>query len=131
MDEVQTFITRNKHQYGYIMQEASRQWIKENPTGALTVGPCNIFVEKYGDYHVLQDKNEDLEKQIEQLKENFKSEATCQEYWKEKSEKQEKILSEILEIVEYDEYSKDDILVMIKNKAIDLSRGFYEVRKLW
>jgi chromosome segregation ATPase len=55
MDEVQEFIARNKHQYGYIMQEASRQWIKENHTGALTVGPCNIFIEKYGEYHEILD----------------------------------------------------------------------------
>lgn len=67
MDEVQEFISRNKHQLGYIMGEASRQWIKENPTGALTVGPCNIFIEKYGDYHTLQDKVDVYEKALKRI----------------------------------------------------------------
>ena len=62
VDKVEQFISENKHQLGYIMGEASRQWIKENPAGALTVGPCNVFIEKYGDYHTLQDKVERYEK---------------------------------------------------------------------
>jgi predicted nuclease with TOPRIM domain len=65
MDEVQRFIANNQHQFGYIMQEASRQWIANNPSGALTVGPCNIYIEKYGDYHTLQDKVERQQKEIE------------------------------------------------------------------
>ncbi len=68
MDEVQKFIANNSHQFGFIMQEASRQWKAKDPKGALTVGPCNIFVEKYGDYHEMQDKKEIAEKQWELLK---------------------------------------------------------------
>lgn len=62
MDEVQRFITSNQHQFGYIMGEASRQWIAKDPVGALTVGPCNIFVEKDGGYHELLEKVEQLSK---------------------------------------------------------------------
>lgn len=62
MDEVQRFIANNQHQFGYIMNEASRQWIKKDSKGALTVGPCNLFIDKYGDYHQLQDENERLQK---------------------------------------------------------------------
>lgn len=57
MDEVQSFIARNQHQLGYIMQEASRQWIKNDSVGALTVGDCNGVIKKYGEYHVLLEKN--------------------------------------------------------------------------
>jgi hypothetical protein len=64
LDEVQAFISENKHQLGYIMQEASRQWIEMDSSGALTVGPCNIFIKKYGDYHKLQDENEGLKREI-------------------------------------------------------------------
>lgn len=68
MDEVQAFIARNQHQFGYIMQEASKQWIQKDPVGALTVGPCNIFIEKDGNYHELQDKVEQQQQEIERLK---------------------------------------------------------------
>jgi hypothetical protein len=64
-DEVQNFIARNSYQFGYIMGEASRRWIENDPIGALTVGPCNAFIEKYGDYHELQDKVESQQKEIE------------------------------------------------------------------
>lgn len=57
MDEVQAFIVRNKHQLGYIMQEASRQWAAVDPVGALTVGPCVKQVEVYGEYFKLADDN--------------------------------------------------------------------------
>ncbi|MEK3819649.1 hypothetical protein MKY20_11340 [Cytobacillus sp. FSL W8-0315] len=73
MDQVQAFIARNQHQFGYIMQEASRQWKTKDPIGALTVGPCNLFVEKYGDYHEMQDKKEIAEKQWELLKLELKN----------------------------------------------------------
>jgi hypothetical protein len=68
MDEVKKFIANNSHQFGYIMQEVSRQWIAKDPKGALTVGPCNLFIERYGDYHEIQDKKEQAEKQWELLK---------------------------------------------------------------
>ncbi|UGB31688.1 hypothetical protein [Metabacillus sp. B2-18] len=51
VDEVQKFIANNQHQFGYIMQEASRQWIEKDPVGALTVGECNFVIQKYGSYH--------------------------------------------------------------------------------
>jgi hypothetical protein len=56
MDQVQRFIVANSFHYGYIMQEASRQWIANDPIGALTVGPCNYFIEKSGSYHEILDK---------------------------------------------------------------------------
>ncbi|MEK5415121.1 hypothetical protein [Paenibacillus sp. FSL L8-0708] len=62
MDQVQRFIAANTFQFGYVMQEASRQWIEKDPTGALTVGPCNFFVEKSGTYHEILDKLELIEK---------------------------------------------------------------------
>jgi hypothetical protein len=65
MDEVQKFVANNLHQFGYIMQEASRQWIAKDPTGALTVGPCNISINRYGDYYKLLDKNEKLQAQLD------------------------------------------------------------------
>lgn len=53
MDSVQLFIRNNQYQLGYIMSEASRVWIENDPVGALTVGDCNFVVEKYGKYHEL------------------------------------------------------------------------------
>jgi len=61
MDSVQKFISENSHQFGYIMQEASRQWAAKNPGGALTVGPCKSFVDHYGDYHTILDKLQAIE----------------------------------------------------------------------
>lgn len=63
MDEIQWFIANNQHQFGYIMHEASRQWIAKDPVGALTVGDCNIVVRRHGQYHELLEKIEMLEKQ--------------------------------------------------------------------
>lgn len=71
MDEVQTFIARNQHQFGYIMQEASRQWIAKDPVGALTVGVCNLVIQKHGQYHEILEKLEKREQEIEQLKESL------------------------------------------------------------
>lgn len=65
MDEVQRFILNNQHQLGYIMQEASNQWIEKDPIGALTVGPCCFFIKKYGGYHEILDKLQELEKEHE------------------------------------------------------------------
>lgn len=56
MDDVQAFISKNQHQFGYVMQVASEQWKKKDPVGALTVGPCNYYIEKHGDYHTVLDK---------------------------------------------------------------------------
>jgi hypothetical protein len=61
MDKVQKFISENSHQFGYIMQEASSQWIAKDPDGALTVGACNGFVKQYGDYHTILDKLQAIE----------------------------------------------------------------------
>jgi len=61
MDSVQKFISENSHQFGYIMQEASRQWIEKDPDGALTVGTCNGFIQQYGDYHTILDKLQAIE----------------------------------------------------------------------
>jgi len=61
MDKVQKFISENSHQFGYIMQEASRQWVKKDPDGALTVGTCNGFIQQYGDYHTILDKLQAIE----------------------------------------------------------------------
>ncbi|MED4399827.1 hypothetical protein [Metabacillus fastidiosus] len=68
MDKVQEFISKNQHQFGYIMQEASRQWIQKDPKGALTVGPCNIFIQEDGGYHELQDRLEQQQQEIRQYK---------------------------------------------------------------
>ncbi|AMB18778.1 hypothetical protein BH780_gp195 [Bacillus phage Eldridge] len=61
MDSVQKFISENSHQFGYIMQEASRQWAAKDPVGALTVGTCKSFVDSYGDYHTILDKLQAIE----------------------------------------------------------------------
>jgi hypothetical protein len=62
MDSVQQFIANNSHQFGYIMQEAARQWAEKDPVGALTVGTCKAFVDEHGDYHELLDKLEAIQK---------------------------------------------------------------------
>ena len=62
MDNVQKFISENQHQLGYIMSEASMIWIKNNPSGALTVGECNFVVQKYGQYHEVLEKMQKYEK---------------------------------------------------------------------
>ncbi|MGH0944688.1 hypothetical protein ACQVTS_26415 [Bacillus mycoides] len=56
MDKVQEFIANNSHQFGYIMDEAARQWAEKDPKGALTVGPCKTYTDTYGDYHKVLDK---------------------------------------------------------------------------
>ncbi len=61
MDSVQKFISENSHQFGYIMQEASRQWVTKDPVGALTVGTCKSFIDSYGDYHTILDKLQAIE----------------------------------------------------------------------
>ncbi|AIW03589.1 hypothetical protein CPT_Moonbeam191 [Bacillus phage Moonbeam] len=61
MDSVQKFISENSHQFGYIMQEASRQWVAKDPIGALTVGTCKSFIDSYGDYHTILDKLQAIE----------------------------------------------------------------------
>jgi hypothetical protein len=68
MDEVQKFIANNSHQFGYIMQEASRQWIAKDPIGAFTVGDCNFVIEKHGQYHKILEKKEKAEVQWYLLK---------------------------------------------------------------
>lgn len=45
MDRVQKFIEENQHQLGYIMDEASRRWIKNDPVGAFVIGGCKATVE--------------------------------------------------------------------------------------
>ena len=70
MDNVQIFIRRNKHQLGYIMDEASRVWIETDPIGAFTVGECNAVVTKYGKYHELLEKIELLESIIKDITSN-------------------------------------------------------------
>lgn len=67
MDEVQRFIANNHHQLGYIMGEASRQWIQKDPIGAFTVGDCNFVVEKHGQYHELLEKIERYEKALKEI----------------------------------------------------------------
>ena len=67
MDSVQRFISENQHQFGYIMQEASRQWIAKDKVGALTVGDCNFVVEKYGEYHEILEKMQQYEKALEEI----------------------------------------------------------------
>lgn len=74
MDEVQKFISENQHQFGYIMQEASRQWIAKDPIGALTVGQCAGTIKANGAYLQLLDKVERYEKalkEIEEARENY------------------------------------------------------------
>lgn len=67
MDEVQTFIARNQHQLGYVMNEASRQWNKNVPGGAFTVGECYGTIESLGTYDDLLKKIERLEVQQKAL----------------------------------------------------------------
>jgi hypothetical protein len=67
MDEVQKFIAQNQHQFGYIMGEASRQWIAKDPVGALTVGDCNFVIQKHGQYHELLEKVERYEKTLKEI----------------------------------------------------------------
>jgi predicted transcriptional regulator len=68
LDEVQAFIARNQHQFGYIMGEASRQWQEKDPVGALTVGDCAAVVKHYGSYGQLLDKVVEQQQEIGQLK---------------------------------------------------------------
>lgn len=75
MYNVEEFIENNQHQLGYIMYEASRQWIKRDPVGALTVGDCNFVVQKYGQYHELLDKVERYEKALFEIAKS--SNSTC------------------------------------------------------
>ena len=62
MNPVKQFIVNNSHQLGYIMDEASRQWIEKDPLGALTVGPCKGTVDVNGSYLELLDKLEAIQK---------------------------------------------------------------------
>lgn len=64
MDSVQKFISENQHQFGYIMHEASRQWIAKDKVGALTVGDCNLIIEKYGQYHEILEKMQRYEEAL-------------------------------------------------------------------
>lgn len=68
MNLVEKFISENQHQLGYIMQEASRQWIEKDSIGALTVGECNIFVQKYGQYHEILEKMQRYEKALKDIR---------------------------------------------------------------
>ncbi|MCU5435796.1 hypothetical protein ABR776_27240 [Bacillus cereus] len=68
MDSVQQFIANNSYQFGYIMQEAARQWAEKDPVGALTVGTCKAFVDEHGGYHELLDKLEIFEKEFINIK---------------------------------------------------------------
>ncbi|WP_214788679.1 hypothetical protein [Exiguobacterium sp. s21] len=67
MDKVQRFIEENQYQLGYIMQEASRRWIKNDPVGALTEGAANGLIEKYGTYCELLDKVERYEDALKKI----------------------------------------------------------------
>lgn len=80
MDSVQRFISENQHQLGYIMNEASRQWIKNDKVGALTVGDCNFVVEKYGQYHEILDELEKIKPLYEEVIKFMKdNDITCDE----------------------------------------------------
>lgn len=68
LDKVQKFIEENQHQLGYIMAEASRKWIENDPVGALTVGDCNVFIERHGQYHEVVEKMERFEKALKEIK---------------------------------------------------------------
>lgn len=67
MDSVRRFISKNHHQLGYIMNEASRQWIKNDKVGAFTVGECNFVIEKHGQYHELLEKVQQYEKALKEI----------------------------------------------------------------
>jgi hypothetical protein len=67
MDKVQKFISENQHQFGYIMQEASRQWIAKDPIGALTVGQCAGTIKNNGAYIQLLDKVERYERALKTI----------------------------------------------------------------
>lgn len=68
MDKVQRFIEENQHQLGYIMSEASRKWIENDQVGALTVGDCNVYVQRHGKYHEVLEKMERYEKALKEIK---------------------------------------------------------------
>lgn len=76
MDNVQKFISDNQHQLGYIMNEASRQWIKSDKIGALTVGECNVFIEKYGKYHEILEKMQRYEEALKRVQKETTDYAT-------------------------------------------------------
>ena len=78
MDAVQTFVLNNQHQLGYIMQEASRQWSEKDPKGALTVGECNVFIEKYGQYHEVLEKMQRYKKALEEISDILEGENVTQ-----------------------------------------------------
>lgn len=92
MNEVQAFIARNKHQLGYIMGEASRQWAAIDPVGALTVGPCVKQVEVYGEYFKLVDENTRMREALE--------EASIIEQWTHEAFKKVFIPTSVLRAIE-------------------------------
>lgn len=67
MNSVQSFISENHHQLGYIMQEASRQWIERDSVGAFTVGDCNYLIQKYGEYYEVLEKMQEYEKALKEV----------------------------------------------------------------
>jgi len=92
MDEVQKFIANNQHQFGYIMGEASRQWVAKDPIGALTVGPCNAFVQRNGQYHELLEKIEKLEYMKQDLTKTIARNLVA---WDTSKDKREGLLPEV------------------------------------
>lgn len=73
MDSVQRFISENQHQFGYIMHEASRQWIAKDKIGAFTVGECNLVIEKYGQHHEILEKMQRYERALKLIDKNATS----------------------------------------------------------
>lgn len=73
MDAVQKFISENQHQFGYIMHEASRQWIEKDKIGALTVGNCNLVIERHGEYHEVLEKMEKYEETLRNIDKHIRS----------------------------------------------------------
>lgn len=114
MDEVQAFIARNSHQFGYIMQEASRQWIQKDPVGALTVGDCAAVVKHYGTYGHLLNKVVEQQQEIERLNIQIKEIEKVSDYNADLSMKYEKALERITFI--HEDMAADVAKTALRNK---------------
>lgn len=58
----------NSHQYGRMMQLIENLWRESDPKGALTTGPCALFVDTEGSYHEIQEERDQYKDWFERQK---------------------------------------------------------------
>lgn len=81
MDQVQLFLHANKHQLGYVMNEAIRIWNKDVTGGAFTVGECYGIVDKYGTYDALLKENARLREALGYYADNKNYQVNAVDQW--------------------------------------------------